>query len=147
MTTITATLATARTAAIAAEVRYATAIEAWKKWNETPIELRDDLSTELLEAEYHVFEARQGFSHELQLARTLEVRAAMYSYLDAAVRSLDPQIENAWLLAHTSKQSDDVTIKVTAGFGGHWANVHSSYPLTWGGLERLIEDIELNWLG
>ena len=143
MTILNPKLIAAAAVKTAAEVRYATAIAEWQKCGG----FDNAVHVELIDSEMAVVTAREEVSHEIQLARTVEVRGAMFAYLDVAVRSLDPEIENAWLRADLNRERDEVTLEVVAGFGSYWANVHSDYTLDEAGLERLIADVEMNWLG
>jgi hypothetical protein len=143
MTVINPNLTNAAAIMTTAEGRYTAAIAEWQKCNGYGLEAHQ----ELIESELAVVTAREEFSHELQLARSVEVRAAMFAYLDCALTSLDPEVENGWLRANINRELGTITIKVTAGFGSYWATVNSNYHLDADGLQQLIEDIELNWLG
>jgi len=143
MTIINANLIAAAAIQTAAESRYTAAIAEWRKCDGFGLEAHE----ELIESEMAVVTAREEFSHELQLARTVEVRAAMFAYIDVAMIALDPEVENAWMQASVNRELGTLTIKVMAGFGSYWATVNSNYHLDADGLQQMIEDIELNWLG
>jgi hypothetical protein len=143
MTILNSNLVAAAAVMTAAESRYTAAIAEWRKCNGFGLEAHE----ELVESEMSVVTAREEFSHELQLARTTETRAAMFAYLDCAVAALDPEIENGWLRASINRELGTITIRVVAGFGSHYATVQGDYYMDADGLQQMIEDIELNWLG
>jgi hypothetical protein len=143
MTILNNELAAAAAVMTAAESRYTAAINSWKKCDGYGLEAHE----ELIESEMAVTTAREEFSHELQLARTVEVRAAMFAYIDTAMDALDPEVENAWMRAHINRELGTLTVEVVAGFGSQFATVSSNYHLDADGLQQLLEDIELNWLG
>jgi hypothetical protein len=143
MTILNPNLTAAASTMTIAESRYTAAIAEWRKCDGYGLGAHE----ELIESECAVAVAREEFSHELQLARTTEVRAAMFAYIDAAITALDPEVEGAWLRAEINRELGTLTLKVVAGFGSHYANVQANYYMDANGLQQLIEDIELNWLG